>query len=704
MRRGIDIAQIDTYDCGAACLCSIAAWWGKRVSLTRARHLCGCTHDGITVRGVLCGARELGMEASAIKAVKKDVNELETVPLPFMVHTLNSEGMLHYMAVYDMNPGKITVMDPAFGRRKTFARSEFANIWTGIVITLKPSASFAEKASGDVSIARQMLNYGLEHIKEILLLIFLGSVLSLLGIADSLILQYLIDTVIPEGDWALMAAVSAIVMLIFVLQLFLSLANNRYSVRTMTNMDTGILSRYSRNLLCLSLFKTSQFDAGDLTSRIADIPKIRKLFSDTLVSLFVSFMTLCIAMCITFSYSRMFGAVLMAFIPLYMLLYKITDRINRKYSHLLAGGISVYQSRFVNFMTDRAAIGHFCMGGVASAQLDAEFSTIAGTMRREGNVNALLSLFSQLLARGITITVIIAGAVMVSRGELSLGCLVSMYALCWFITAPLENTVELSTELAQAGVSWRRVFEIISLGRSEHNDNECEYDKHLFSGDIVFENLRFEYAGRLPLWNRLNIRLSPGMMNIICGPNGCGKSTLASLLVKDYLPLEGKISIGGIDIAGLESSFLRKNVLVLRGSDSLWVGTLLDNVCCFAEETDRSISRAVEAMESVGLGELIRRLPQNILSKVGGFGGASLSNGERQKLLMARALFADPQILLLDEATDALDKDSREKIIDLLRERCRCGKTVVLISHDDSMLRRGDRVIYLKTDDICANE
>lgn len=203
---------------------------------------------------------------------------------------------------------------------------------------------------------------------------------------------------------------------------------------------------------------------------------------------------------------------------------------------------------------------------------------------------------------------------------------------------------------------------------------------------------------------QVDIRLSPGMMNVICGPNGCGKSTLASLLVKDYLPLEGRISIGGIDIAGLESSFLRKNVLVLRGSDSLWVGTLLDNVCCFAEETDRSISRAVEAMESVGLGELIRRLPQNILSKVGGFGGASLSNGERQKLLMARALFADPQILLLDEATDALDKDSREKIIDLLRERCRCGKTVVLISHDDSMLRRGDRVIYLKTDDICANE
>ena len=108
-------------------------------------------------------------------------------------------------------------------------------------------------------------------------------------------------------------------------------------------------------------------------------------------------------------------------------------------------------------------------------------------------------------------------------------------------------------------------------------------------------------------------------------------------------------------------------------------------------------------MESAGLGELIRRLPQNILSKVGGFGGASLSNGERQKLLLARALFSDPQILLLDEATDALDKDSKEKILDLLRERCRHGKTVVIISHDDSMVGTGDRVIYLNTNDICAN-
>ena len=703
MRRGIDIAQIDAYDCGAACLCSIAAWWGKRVSLTRARLLCGCTHDGITVRGVLCGARELGMEARAIKTVNRDVNDLKDIPSPFIVHTLNKEGMLHYLAVYGMDSDGITVMDPAFGRRKSFSKADFADIWTGIVIMLKPGASFAEKASGDVSIARQMFNYGVEHFREISLLILLGSVLSLLGIADSLILQYLIDTVIPGGDWALMATVSAIVMLIFVLQLLLSLANNRFSVRTMTNMDTGILARYSRNLLCLSLFKTSQFDAGDLTSRIADIPKIRKLFSDTLVSLFVSFMTLCIAMCITFSYSRIFGAVLVAFVPLYILLYKLTDRINRKYSHLLASGISVYQSRFVNFMTDRAAIGHFCLGEVASGQLNAEYSSIAGNMRREGNVNALLALFSQLLARGITITVIIAGAVMVSRGELSLGCLVSMYALCWFITGPLENTVELSTELAQAGVSWRRVFEIIRLESPESNESGCEYDKRLFSGDIVFENLRFEYAGRLPLWNRLNIRLSPGIMNVICGPNGCGKSTLASLLVKDYLPLEGRITIGGIDIAGLESSFLRKNVLVLRGSDSLWVGTLLDNVCCFSEATDQCISRALEAMESAGLGELIRRLPQNILSKVGGFGGASLSNGERQKLLLARALFSDPQILLLDEATDALDKDSKEKILDLLRERCRHGKTVVIISHDDSMVGTGDRVIYLNTNDICAN-
>lgn len=702
MKRGIDITQIDSYDCGAACLCSIAAWWGKRVSLTRARLLCGCTQNGITVRGIENGARELGMEAKGIKAIDKNVSDLKHIASPFIAHTLNDEGMLHYLAVYNVAEDKITVMDPALGCRKSLAAADFARIWTGIAITLRPGISFKASDSNDASIFRQMLRYGMEHFKEIILLVSLGLSLSMLGIADSLILQYLIDIVIPGGDWALMASVSALVMAIFMLQLLLSLANNRFFVKAMTNMDTGILSRYSRNLLCLSLFKTSQFNAGDLTSRIADIPKIRKLFSDTLVSLFVSFITLCTAMCIVFSYSRVFGMVLLAFIPLYGILYKYTDRINRKYSHLLAGGMSVFHSRFVNYMTDRSGVGHFCMGSTASAHLNADFSSIAGNMRREGNVNAILALFSQLLARGITITVIIAGAVMVSRGELSMGCLVSMYTLCWFITGPLENTVELSSEVAQAGVSWRRVFEIINLEQGKSDGTE--FGRSLFRGDIVFENVRFEYIGRLPLWTRLNIRLSPGVMNVISGPNGCGKSTLASLLVKDYLPIEGRITIGEVDIQAIDESFLKKNVLVLSGTDSLWIGSLIDNVCCFAGQTDRIIGRAVQIMESVGLGELIRRLPQNVLTNVGGPAGEALSNGERQKVLLARALYADPQILVLDEAASALDESTRKLIWALLRNRCRQGKTVVMITHDCSLAVEEDRVLHLDKMNICANQ
>ncbi len=612
--------------------------------------------------------------------------------------------MLHYVAVYGFDGVSFQIMDPENGSRKRIPAGVFRRKWSGIVVKLYPKND-ASVSDGE-SLWRRMFSFMLEHWGKIAALFSLSMLLSLLGVATALILEKIVDSVMVKQVGTYGTPILYAVLLLFILNLSIGFLYNRLAIESMADMDAGILSRFSRRLLCLSLFQTSQFDAGSLMSRIADVPRIRNLFTDILVSFLVSLFTFITASFLAFHYSRVCAGVMFLFFPGYFILYRWCGRINMENGYKVASSLSSYQSVFVDFISSMPALSHFNTGGAAAAKLDKDYSSFKSIFLDGGRKNALLSLFSQMLSKGMVAVLLILGPLLVGRGELTLGRFVALYTMCSFIIQPLEHFTDLSANLAQARVSWRRIFEIIDIGedKEERAVNEVsETSASYVAGEhccnvVEFRDVSFGYVGRMPLMESVNIAIPSGKLTVLYGPNGCGKSTLAALMVGDYRPGGGRILFEGRDIGGMDLAHLRERVLVVSGSDMLWGGTLLENILCFEEPSELLLKRVERVVKSLGMDEFIDSLPQGLMTMVGGVSSVRLSNGQRQKVLLARAFMRVPSLLVLDEATGALDSESERAVLGILKNICRSGVGVLMISHNRGLLDEADLTIDFNRD------
>ncbi|MBQ0006642.1 MAG: ABC transporter ATP-binding protein [Alistipes sp.] len=266
--------------------------------------------------------------------------------------------------------------------------------------------------------------------------------------------------------------------------------------------------------------------------------------------------------------------------------------------------------------------------------------------------------------------------------------MMSFYTITSFFTSPVNSLIEGNNEITQATIAAERLFEILDMD-SENSDEEGVQPQE-YAGDVRIEDLSFSYPGRAPLFEHFSAVFMKGSITAVTGGNGCGKSTLTMLLMKCYDSYQGCISMGGKDIRKFDTGSWRRYVSLVPQKAELFSGSILDNIFPGKEKTDLQLvaSRCVE----VGLSETIERFPDGIMSEVGE-GGCRLSGGERQKVALVRALCRESGILILDEATAAIDAEGKGQIMCLLKSLAGKGMTIIMITHDDMCLTAADRII-----------
>jgi ABC-type bacteriocin transporter len=680
------VKQRDITDCGAACLASIASHFKLDLSVARIRQLAGTDKKGTTVLGLVEAGRKLGFEAAGVKG---PFESLFKIPKPAVAHLIVDQILQHYVVIYKVTSKFIEVMDPADGQMHRKSHEEFKKEWTGALVLLLPAEEF-QTGNEKISIQSRFWSLIKPH-QSILVQALLGAIVyTILGLSTSIFVQKLIDFVLVDGNRNLLNLMSIAMVIILAVQLFIGTAKTIFTLKTGQMIDSQLILGYYKHLLKLPQTFFDTMRVGEIISRINDAVKIRTFLNDVSINFLVNIFIVFFSFIMMFTYYWKLALIMLTVIPLYLIIYFITDKLNKKVQRKLMEDSAELESQLVESLNSVGTTKRFGLESHANEKTEIRFINLLQTGFKS-NINSVFSGTStELISRILTIVLLWVGAGYVLDGNITPGELLSFYTLIGYFTGPVTSLIGMNKTVQDAVIAADRLFEIMDLEReSDENQIDLTPDK---IGDIHFEKVSFRYGTRLNVFENLNLMIPKGKFTAIVGESGSGKSTLMSILQNIYPIQEGNVRIGSYDLKYIRNSSLRRAVAVVPQKIDLFAGNVIDNIAVGDYEPD--MQKIIEIATQLGIIDFIETLPRGFQTYLGE-NGTTLSGGQRQRIAIARALYRNPEILILDEATSSLDSASEkyvQKMIELLKAN---QKTVIVIAHRLSTLNHADKIIVL---------
>lgn len=687
MKKGTLIKQHDYKDCGAACLASISAHYGRLVPIARVRQIAHTDTRGTNVLGMIQGLNELGFNA---KGVKGDLEAITQIPLPTIAHIIVNGTMHHYVVIYKVHKGKISVMDPGPGKMVHYTLEEFSKIWTGVLILLEPNEYF-EQRNDKTSIYARFWNLIQPH-KTILIQTLLGALIyTILGLSTSIYIEKITDYVLIDGNTRLLNILSVGMIVILIFQIYIGSMKSVLMLQTGQKIDKHLILGYYKHLLDLPQRFFDTMKIGEITSRINDAVKIRTFINDASIQIFVNIFTIVFSFALMFTYYWKLALIIAIVIPFYFLIYWISNKLNKKVERQLMEDSADLESHLVESLNSVRTIKQFGLETFENNKTDNHFSKLLKTIYK----SVLNSLFSgsssEFLSRIFTIILLWVGSKYVIDQTITPGELLSFYALIGYFTSPVMQLIGLNKTIQNAVIAADRLFEIMDLEREEATDKfELTREKN---GHIEFKNVEFSYGSRVDVFKNFSCSIPKGKTTAIVGESGSGKTTIASLLQNLYPLKNGKITIGDYDLNYISNYSLRSLVSTVPQQIDLFSGNVIENIALGEDFPD--VQRILDISKGIGILEFIENLPNGFQTHLGE-NGAMLSGGQKQRIAIARALYKDPEILILDEATSALDTESEQIIQKTLIDFKNKGRTMIIIAHRLSTIAFADNILVLE--------
>ncbi len=687
MKKNILIKQHDIKDCGAACLASVAAYYGLKMPIAKIRQICHTDTRGTNVLGLVQGLEQMGFNA---KGVKGGIDALPDLPLPAIAHIIVNGQMHHYVVIYKVIKDKITVMDPARGKLEDYKIGEFSKVWTGVLILLEPNEYF-EQRDEKTSLYKRFWNLVQPH-RSILIQALLGAlVYTILGLSTSIYIEKITDYVLIDGNKRLLNLLSVGMIVILLFQIFIGAMKSVLVLQTGQKMDKHLILGYYKHLLKLPQRFFDTMKVGEIISRVNDAVKIRTFINDVSIQIFVNIFIIIFSFALMFTYYWKLALITALVIPFYFLVYWITNKLNKKVERQLMEESAELESHLVESITSVKTIKQFGVETFANNKTDNAFSKLLKTIY-SSVMNALFSgNSSEFLSRIFTIVLLWAGSGYVIDRVITPGELLSFYALIGYFTNPVSQLIGMNKTIQNALIAADRLFEIMDLEREENTD-KLELTKENI-GDIEFKEVSFSYGSRTEVFTNFNCLIKKGETTAIVGESGSGKTTLASLIQNLYSLKTGKIMIGDYDINYISNYSLRNLASVVPQQIDLFSGNVIENIALGEDFPD--IQRILNITKNLGILGFVEKLPNGFQTYLGE-NGALLSGGQKQRIAIARALYKNPEILILDEATSSLDTESELVIQNTLQEFRNQGKTMIVIAHRLSTIVNADTILVMK--------
>jgi len=684
------VKQADISDCGTAAVVSLAGSFGLRLPIASVRLSLNTNKTGTTALALVRGLQALGFTA---KAVKGPIEALPTVPLPAIAHCRLQNGLLHYVVLAKWGKKHATVMDPALGRIEKWPHDKFKAVWTGVLILAAPGERFTP---GDRTTSPWRRLWGLLQPNAALLAqTFFGVLAStILGLGMAIFVQKIIDDVIPDANGQLLNLLGVAMLLILAFRLLIGVFQSLLSMLLAQRIDVSLITAYYKRLMRLPQPFFDSMRVGEITSRVVDAFKIRNFLNGTLINLMLNPLIVVFALTAMFWYSWKLAVFSLALVPCNAAIYWVVNRFNCVYQRRIMERSADFDAQLVESLNAQQTVRRFGLEEYSELRTETRLVQLLRAVWRVALGAVGSGTAGTLVTQAYMILLLWIGGRLVLDATLTPGELMSCYTLANYLTGPIASIIGMNASIQDALVATDRLFDIMDL--------EMEKDQGTIvlggeggrgaAGGVRFEKVSFNHAGRVGTLQDVSFEASRGRITVLVGESGCGKSTVLSLLQRLYTPSGGRIFIGEHDIQYYSLASVRRAVAVVPQQTVLLSGTVVENIAPGEFEPD--MERVLGVCREVGILETIEKLPQGFLTFLSE-NGANLSGGQRQRLALARALYRDAPILILDEPSSALDAQSEKLLMDVLRGQRDAGKTILLAAHSRSLLEIADQVVTL---------
>jgi ATP-binding cassette, subfamily C, bacteriocin exporter len=683
------ILQQDQQDCGVACLLSIIKYYGGTASLENLRRLSGTNITGTTMLGLYQTANKTGFTANGCEA---DMAALINHPEPLILHVTIENNLQHYVVCYGTvtNNGEIRFIigDPTKGI-VNISKNELEKIWLSkSCITLLPNDTFIKESI--------LNNRKWQWIKTLLHEDFsilgiaagIGVAIAALGLAMAIFSQRLIDDILPKKD---LIKLNLGIVLLIVLLLFkeaFTFLRQYFLLCQSKDFNTRIIDFFYNHLLHLPKVFFDTRKIGDLTARLNDTTRIQRVISQIAGNVIIDLLITLVTLGFLFSYSWKIAFVCLCALPFYFLLIRSqTKNISISQQNVMAG-YAMSESNYISTLQGIEAIKNYNRQKLFAAGNKKLYQNYQDKVFSLGKIQIKLSLLANCFGIIFLIGILFYNSNQVLAGHLKTGELMAILGMCSSLLPSIANLALLSIPLNEAKVAFNRMFEFTSLNKEKQNDNV----KHFQFQSLQITDLCFRFAGRSKLLQNINFEITKGEIIAIMGENGCGKSTLSQILLKNHLPESGKIMINGIeDLENISFEIWRNIIGIVPQNIHIFNGTVLDNIAF--DDIAKNPQAVLNFLQEYGFDKFIETLPQSYMTLIGEE-GINLSGGQKQIIALARALYHKPQLLILDEATAAMDRESEIFVLKLLK-RLKKEIAVIFITHRLHVLKSFCDRIYL---------
>lgn len=682
-------------DCGPFCLLYISEFYGKSFDVEFLRKECGASAGGVSMLAINRTATKVGYNTHAYKL------DFETLSSNGMCPCIAYVDGNHFVVILRISKNYVKLYDPAIGVIK-IVKNDFVKRWlltetnVGYILKCEPTPKFY--ANKTVKIKRERLFNTIKYLnqyKKLILKILAGLLLgSIMSLLFPILTQQVVDIGIDGKDLniLLLILIGQIVLVCsgvivdFVEGWIVLFVGARLNVRLVYEFLCKLIK------LPISFFDSRQ--SGDIFQRIADQQRIEQFLMGTLLEIVLTIINFVIFSIVVFIYNPVLFLIILFGHVFYIAWIVIFLNKRRQLDYTLFANITDSQDCIIELVRGMQEIKLCnCYDNKLFNWMNIQ-KRLYSTRMENLRIGQLQSVGTTFISEALNAVVLFLSASYVVSGEITLGAMLAIQYIVGQMSAPIHQSVELIHEIQDAKIAMERLETInqIDIENESFPKNTLVSD----SADIVLNNVSFSYNDDEKVLKNVNLNIEKGKVTAIVGLSGSGKTTLMKLILGFYKPTEGKITINGQDLTNIDIDEWRRKCGVVMQDGYIFSDSIESNVA--PQEKDINNERLKEAMRLSNLDTYVESLPLKYKTKVGA-NGHGLSVGQKQRLLIARALYKNPNVLLLDEATNSLDTKNESEIWERMNDVFN-DKTVLVIAHRLSTIRFADKIVVLHNGEI----
>ena len=674
-------------DSGLSCLLLLARYFGVPAEREQLKHEFGQSGQPLDEVTLLRVAKHLGFKA---RAVDSQWSRLSVVNLPAIAQ--HNDG--RYILIARIDDDKVLVHDPLEPRPLTLPRDLFEQAWSGRLILFTQRAGVRnEDRKFDFTWFIPAIVKHRKLLGEVLLASFF---IQLFALLTPLFFQVVIDKVLVHKGMTTLHVLAIGMMALILFDVVLNGLRTYVFAHTTSRIDVGLGAQLFKHLLRLPIAYFEARRVGETVARVRELESIREFLTSSTVTLVIDLFFTLVFFAVMYLYSPLLTLVVFLTIPFYVILSVAITPVLRARLHEKFNRGAENQAFLVESVNGIETVKAMAVEPTMQRRWDEQLAAYVKAGFKANNLSNIAGQVANFINKFTTIAILWVGATLVMKGELSIGQLIAFNMLAGRVSGPLLKLVQLWQQFQQAGISVQRLGDVLNAKpEPSYNPNRTTLPK--LAGQVSFDKVLFRYRHDGPeILRKISFDIQPGQTIGIVGRSGSGKSTIAKLIQRLYVPESGRVMVDGVDLAQIDPAWLRRQIGVVLQENFLFNRSVRDNIALSDPGID--MERVIEAAKLSGAHEFILELADGYDNMVGEH-GSNLSGGQRQRMAIARALISNPRILIFDEATSALDYESEHIIQQNMAHICK-GRTVFIIAHRLSTVRSADCIYVIDKGEI----